>query len=80
MSEVKKIKAFFAVDPDGQENIFTCKPKRHNNGICSLWTTMGKGKKIPVPIGRFKNATGFSMTWENDPVNINIDDFEKQMK
>lgn len=54
---------WIAVDRDGEENIFSCKPKRWNNGICSLWTTKGVGTKTSLKKGTIKKETGKDITW-----------------
>lgn len=59
-----------AVDVDGTENIFSCKPKRHHNGIRWAWSTCGKGTKRELPIGTIFSVYEINMSWEDMPIQV----------
>ncbi len=62
--------AWIAVDRDGDENMFSCRPKRWHNGICALWSTQGKGDKVKLFKGAIKEKYGLDMDWNSEPVKV----------
>ena len=62
--------AWLCTNKDGTENKFSIKPIRWNNGIITLWSSIGKGKKTELPYGTIKKLIGRELTWEDAPVEI----------
>lgn len=62
--------AWYAVDPDGMENKFSIKPTLHNNGIITMYSTKGKGKRTILARGTIEKLLGCKLTWQHGPVEI----------
>ena len=59
--------AWVAVDKDGREFIYECKPIRHNNGA---WQDHIWDEVIELPQGTIKKLIGRELTWNDEPVEL----------
>ena len=62
--------AWLAVDKLGNEYKFTIKPKRWDNGIIPVWSTMGRGNRKDLPTGSIEKLIGRKLTWDDEPVEM----------
>ncbi len=64
--------AWIAVNKDGEEKIFECKPERGITTMSKihLWTYNLGYDSVPLPKGTIKKLIGRDMVWEDEPIEL----------
>ena len=68
--------AYLAVEPNGNELIFSEPPRRFDeHSTCGWFCSSNSSQCVPVPQGTIKKITGKSITWEDEPIKLEWDNF-----
>ena len=68
--------AYLAVEPNGNELIFSeppCKIDEHST--CGWFCNSNSTQCVNVPRGTIKKNTGKTITWEDEPIKLEWDNF-----
>ena len=68
--------AYLAVEPNGNELIFSEMPCRiDEHSTCGWFCSSNSTQCVNVPRGTIKKITGKSITWEDEPIKLEWDNF-----
>ena len=68
--------AYLAVEPNGNELIFSEPPRRIDEySTCGWFCSNNSTQCVNVPRGTIKKITGKSITWEDEPIKLEWDNF-----
>ena len=68
--------AYLAVEPNGDELIFSEPPHRiDEHSTCGWFCTSNSSQCVSVPRGTIKKITGKSITWNDEPIKLEWDNF-----
>ena len=68
--------AYLAVEPSGAELIFSEPPCRIDAySICEWYNSSNSSQCVYVPRGTIKKITRKSITWEDEPIKLEWDNF-----
>lgn len=67
--------AYLAVEPNGNELIFSEPPCRIDKHSCGWFCNSNTTQCVSVPRGTIKKITGKTITWEDEPIKLEWDNF-----
>lgn len=67
--------AYLAVEPNGNELIFSEPPKRIDKPYECGWYSNGSSQCVYVPRGTIKKITGIDITWKDEFIKLEWDNF-----
>ena len=68
--------AYLAVEPNGNELIFSESPCRiDEHSTCGWFCSSNSSQYIYVPHGTLKKITRKTITWEDEPIKLEWDNF-----
>ena len=68
--------AYLAVEPNGNELIFSEPPRRFDEySTCGWFCSSNSSQYVYVPRGTIKKITGKTITWEDEPIKLEWDNF-----
>ena len=68
--------AYLAVEPNGNELIFSEPPRRFDeHSTCGWFCNSNSSQCVSVPRGTIKKITGKSITWNDEPIKLEWDNF-----
>lgn len=68
--------AYLAVEPNGNELIFSESPRRIDEySTCGWFCSNNSTQCVNVPRGTIKKITGKTITWEDEPIKLEWDNF-----
>ena len=68
--------AYLAVEPNGNELIFSEPPRRFDEySTCGWFSNSDSSQCVSVPRGTIKKITGKTITWEDEPIKLEWDNF-----
>ena len=68
--------AYLAVDPNGNELIFSEPPCRiDEHSTCGWFCSSNSSQCVFVPRGTIKKITGETITWNDEPIKLEWDNF-----
>ena len=68
--------AYLAVEPNGNELIFSEPPRRFDEySTCGWFCNSNSTQCVNVPRGTIKKITGKSITWNDEPIKLEWDNF-----
>lgn len=68
--------AYLAVEPSGAELIFSEPPCRIDAySICEWYNNSNSSQCVYVPRGTIKKITGRTITWKDEPIKLEWDEF-----
>lgn len=68
--------AYLAVDPNGNELIFSEPPCRiDEHSTCDWFNNSDSTQCVSIPRGTIKKITGKTITWEDEPIKLELDNF-----
>ena len=68
--------AYLAVEPNGNELIFSETPCRiDEHSTCGWFCSSNSSQCVSVPRGTIKKITGKTITWEDEPIKLEWDNF-----
>ena len=67
---------YLAVEPNGNELIFSEPPRRiDEHSTCGWFCSSNSTQCVNVPRGTIKKITGKTITWEDEPIKLEWDNF-----
>ena len=68
--------AYLAVEPNGNELIFSETPCRiDEHSTCGWFCSSNSSQCVSVPRGTIKKITGRTITWADEPIKLEWDNF-----
>ena len=68
--------AYLAVEPNGNELIFSEPPRRIDEySTCGWFCSSSSSQCMSVPHGTIKKITGKTITWADEPIKLEWDNF-----
>ena len=68
--------AYLAVEPNGNELIFSEPPHKCDEySTCGWFCNDNSSQCVSVPRGTIKKITGKTITWEDEPIKLEWDNF-----
>ena len=68
--------AYLAVEPNGNELIFSEPPRRFDEySTCGWFCSSNSSQCVSVPRGTIKKITGRTITWADEPIKLEWDNF-----
>ena len=68
--------AYLAVEPNGNELIFSEPPRRCDEySTCGWFCSSNSSQCVSVPRGTIKKITGKTITWNDEPIKLEWDNF-----